>query len=87
MYKEPIKLRERFNILSLTAKLLQQALDGRLETAGCTGYSYHSRTNTTSVWVCSLEAVQRLCSLHRIPLPDEKQLPSQLCLLSGSDIR
>lgn len=86
-YKVAIKPRERFNILSLPTKLLQQTLDSCLETSGFTGCAYHSHTNTISVWVPSLEAVQRLCSLHRIPLAAEKQLPVQVYLLSGSDIR
>lgn len=86
-YKVAIKPRQHFNILNLSTKTLQTLLDSCLGTSGFTGYAYHRPTNTVSVWVPTLDAVAKLCSLQHIALTADTILQVQAYLVSGTDIR
>lgn len=86
-YKAVIKARTCVDLSAIPIKSIQSCLDACLQTSGFKGYSLHRPTNTVSVWLPSLDAVDRLRQLTQLVIPAGEPIPVQAYLASGADLR
>ncbi|KAH7932253.1 hypothetical protein HPB51_029394 [Rhipicephalus microplus] len=86
-YKVVVKPRECFDVSKLSNRLLQSAFDACLNTTAFQDFLIHHPTYSVSVWVRSLEDVDRLTQLRTLPVTAECTVQVQAYLSSGSDLR
>ncbi|KAH6921146.1 hypothetical protein HPB50_027866 [Hyalomma asiaticum] len=86
-YKVIIKPRSYFDMSTLPNRAIQAAVDACLNTSRFQGFALHKPTNTISLWVHSLELVEKLKTLREIRTSQDDVLPVQAYLASGTDLR
>ncbi|KAH6937099.1 hypothetical protein HPB50_025535 [Hyalomma asiaticum] len=86
-YKVIIKPRSCFDMSTLPNRAIQAAVDACLNTSRFQGFALHKPTNTISLWVHSLELVEKLKTLREIRTSQDDVLPVQAYLASGTDLR
>ncbi|KAH6924728.1 hypothetical protein HPB50_023134 [Hyalomma asiaticum] len=86
-YKVIIKPRSCLDMSTLPNRAIQAAVDACLNTSRFQGFALHKPTNTISLWVHSLELVEKLNMLREIRTSQDDVLPVQAYLASGTDLR
>ncbi|KAH7961340.1 hypothetical protein HPB52_008027 [Rhipicephalus sanguineus] len=87
VYKVAVKPLACFDVASFSNRARQQALNSCLKTSNFQGFAIHKSTNTVSVWVRSLQDVDRLRTLQAVATSEETTVPVQAYLTSGTDLR
>ncbi|KAH6940305.1 hypothetical protein HPB50_026632 [Hyalomma asiaticum] len=87
VYKATVKPLACFDAASFSNRALQQALNFCLKTSNFQGLAIHKSTNTVSVWVRSLQDVDRLRTLQAVATAEDKTVPVQAYLTPGTDLR